>query len=137
MKFIVVDDDEINLIITKVLLSKVLKATEVQTFNNAEEGLRFLTEYNGEEKLTLFLDLNMPILSGWDFLEYFRKFDSKVKAMVQIYILSSSVDPWDRTKASAYPDVVSFVSKPLTAVFLTENFEVASKSNYSDSYPNS
>jgi len=122
MKFIVVDDEEINLFLTTRLLSKVLKVDDVQTFQEAGEALRFLQNCNSCETVSLFLDLNMPVISGWDFLEFFDQFDDSLKSRVHIYILSSSVDPMDKARAFANANVISFISKPLTAAFLSENF---------------
>jgi CheY-like chemotaxis protein len=70
----------------------------------------------------VFLDLNMPGISGWDFLDFFSHFDNNVKSCVHIYIVSSSIDPADKTKALTHPNVISFISKPLTKAFIAENF---------------
>lgn len=122
MKFIVVDDEEICLLITKKLLADVLKVEEVDTYNNAGEALRYLKNYNSCETLSIFLDLNMPIISGWDFLEFFDQFDSELKNRVHIYVLTSSIDPRDKIRALQHPNVISFISKPITRTIILETF---------------
>ena len=122
MKFIVVDDEEVNLFITSRLLKDVLKVEEAGTYKEAGEALRFLKNYSELETVSVFLDLNMPVISGWDFLEFFSQFDDSVKSRVHIYIVSSSVDPADKSRALRHPNVISFISKPLTKDFIKENF---------------
>ena len=122
MKFIIVDDEEVNLFITKRLLFELLGEKEVKTFLRASEALSYLKEYDECVTISLFLDLNMPVISGWDFLDYFDELDSTLKSLVHIYIVSSSVDPDERTKALNNPNVSSFISKPLTAASIREHF---------------
>ena len=127
MKFIIVDNDEINLTVTSQLVSKVVRTNKVYTYQNASDALRFLQTYDSSETLSLFLDLHMPVVSGWDFLEFFTEFDDNLKSRVHIYILSSSVDPRDKTRALAHSNVISFVSKPITAAYLNDIFKNASE----------
>ena len=125
MKFIVVDDEEINLTIAQRMLKAVLKVEDVETFQNAADALRFLKSYDGDETVSVLLDLNMPVVSGWDFLYFFNQFDDKVKTGIHIYVVTSSIDPVDKARALSNPNVVSFLPKPLTAAFIKENFAIS------------
>ena len=62
----------------------------------------------------LFLDINMPTMSGWEFLEHFEKLDENVKHKIKVFILSSSVDSRDKRKAFTYGSVSDYIIKPLT-----------------------
>ena len=122
MKFIVVDDEEINLMVAKRLLMQVVKVEDINTFKKAEEALHFLQSYDANEPVSLFLDLNMPDISGWEFLDLFRRFTDDLKSQVRIYIVSSSIDPADINRATLDPNVIAYVSKPLTLSFIKRIF---------------
>ena len=62
----------------------------------------------------LLLDINMPIWSGWDFVDHFDKLDKKIKDRFKIYMLSSSIDNNDRQRAVENMNVVDYIEKPLT-----------------------
>jgi len=67
-----------------------------------------------DPNIALFIDVNMPTMSGWEFLEYFEGLDDRVKSAIQIYILSSSVDERDLERALGNENVKAFLVKPLT-----------------------
>lgn len=71
---------------------------------------------------TLFLDINMPTMSGWEFLEAFERFDALIKEQYNIYILSSSVNIGDINAAKANPLVIGFLEKPLNQGMLAKIF---------------
>ena len=122
MKFVIVDDDKITLFVTKHTLVEVLKIEDVASFQEAGEALRFLKTYTGTDTVSVFLDLNMPVISGWDFLEFFSEFNDDLKSRVHIYVISSSIDPRDRSKALLHPNVIAYVSKPITQQYVRETF---------------
>jgi CheY-like chemotaxis protein len=73
-----------------------------------------------ESTSIILLDLNMPIMSGWEFLERFEELDEIIKKQVKIYILSSSVDPRDKERAGKNKDVEDYIVKPLTKEIVLE-----------------
>ena len=117
-RFIVIDDDEFNNKICTVTLEKIDKHADVKTFLSPVEGFAHLVnEYSRQdhnESAVLFLDINMPLMNGWEFLERFEQLDPAIKNRVKIYILSSSVDKRDIEKAKANKNVVHYLIKPLT-----------------------
>ena len=117
-RFIVIDDDEFNNKICSVTLEKIAKDADVKTFQNPLEGFDHIaTQYAGAENdatAILFLDINMPVMNGWEFLERFNELDEDTKKRIKIYILSSSVDKRDIEKAKADKNVVHYLIKPLT-----------------------
>jgi CheY-like chemotaxis protein len=68
----------------------------------------------------IFLDLNMPVMNGWDFLEHFSKEFYPQFNAIKVVILSSTIDPSDYLKAKQYEAVTHFLSKPLTVEMLQE-----------------
>ena len=114
-KYILVDDDPFNNIISSMEIESALGEVDIKTFEVPEEGLAFIqNEYIKNLLPTiLFLDINMPTLTGWEFMEQYEKFSEEVKKQISIYILSSSVDPRDKDKAKANKYIKGFISKPL------------------------
>lgn len=116
--FIVIDDDALNNKICKACIEKLFKDAPVTTFTDARAGLEHIgSEYASQEhhhSAILFLDINMPHMNGWEFLDHFERFDETVKNRIKIYILSSSVDKRDMEKAQANKNVVYYLIKPLT-----------------------
>lgn len=58
--------------------------------------------------------INMPTMSGWEFLDKFESLDKKIKNQFRIYIMSSSIDPSDRQKAGKNKNVEDYIEKPLS-----------------------
>lgn len=75
-----------------------------------------------ESEITLFLDINMPTITGWEFLEKFQEFTDSVKNQFNIYMLSSSIDPSDIQRAKLNPLVIDFIEKPLSKAILADIF---------------
>lgn len=107
VKILLVDDDSIFLTLAKINIERVLPDAAIHTASNGEEAMAFLM---GEEVDYIFLDLNMPIMDGWELLEELSKYN---KTKQKIFVVSSSIDPSDRKKAEENPLVTSMVEKPL------------------------
>jgi CheY-like chemotaxis protein len=89
----------------------------VKAFSNPEEGLAYLkaTYTNQLAPFTVvFVDINMPAFSGWEFLEEFDQFPCSIKDRVRICMLSSSVDIRDKERAYNDKNVFDYIEKPLT-----------------------
>jgi CheY-like chemotaxis protein len=116
LKYILVDDDDVGNWIYSVVIKEAVGNADVKTFTEPGEALEFIQKQYGkiEELAILFLDINMPGISGWEFLEQYEKFSDDVKRRIDIYILSSSIDVRDRNKAENNKNVKGFISKPLT-----------------------
>jgi len=117
MKFILVDDDDLTNLLHDIILKETLgEEVDIEIFSDPEKGLAFIQNAYGKYSghTVLFLDINMPRIDGWEFLEAFESFDDKVKAQISIYILSSSLDSRDSNKAAENKNVKGFFSKPLT-----------------------
>ncbi|HEV7349748.1 response regulator [Telluribacter sp.] len=115
---LLIDDDEITLKILKLLIVRQHFAENIITRKNGKEGLDYFDELStqpGADEVPdlILLDINMPVMNGWDFLDdYSQRFETKFPN-TKVCMLSSTVDPADFQKASNYACVISFVSKPL------------------------
>ena len=114
IKIAIVDDDTIFQFTTKVKIEKLGLSDDIQIFNDGEEIYNFLKDA-GESELPdiLLLDINMPIVDGWDFLALYEQLDEAIKNRIKIFMLSSSINPVDLEKAQAHPHIVEYVTKPI------------------------
>jgi len=125
-RFILVDDDVLNNILTKMILKKSFDEVHINVFTVPEDGLEFMKSQPSHNKpngkIILFLDINMPSLSAWEYLEAFELLDASIKERYDIYILSSSVDPKDINRAKENFHVKDFIEKPLKKEILLNMF---------------
>ncbi|MBW4891228.1 response regulator [Mucilaginibacter sp. HMF5004] len=118
VSILLVDDDEINNFISVKLIKKTLINTEIRTCLNGKFAIDQLLELQNNDLNDLpdyiLLDINMPIMNGWEFLEEYERLKIDPKGKSKIYIISSSVFNNDINKAKSYPLVKDFISKPLS-----------------------
>lgn len=117
----VIDDDPIHVFGVKHLLQSSHLSNSTIYYSNgkeAYEGLKKIWEEGNELPELILLDINMPVWDGWDFLDEFIKLPIKTKMI--IYIVTSSIDPEDKAKASGYSELSDFVVKPISLDTLRE-----------------
>ncbi len=115
-RIIVIDDDSINNMFCKYIINEALDdKVEIMMFTRPQKAIDYInSEYQKDPVPTLmFLDINMPVLSGWDVLDALVKSDVIINQYFKIYMLSSSVDPKDKEKANNSNLVKGFIEKPL------------------------
>ncbi|WOK04859.1 response regulator [Imperialibacter roseus] len=116
-RIFLIDDDEIFLMISTVNLKTVCSDVEILTATNGQEGL---LQLNSAQPNVILLDVNMPVMGGWEFLEKLSDVGIGVNLDFPIYITTSSVDPEDKRRAQLHPLVKGFIEKPLTAEKIRE-----------------
>lgn len=112
-----IDDDYIFIYATKRILEEVDFCEEIIVFNNGEEaleGLQKISDLGNKLPEVIFLDINMPIMNGWEFLDEVIKLPTNNFEKTLIYIMSSSVDPRDLEKVKKYNIVSNYILKPIT-----------------------
>ena len=125
---LLIDDDEINNFISIKLIKKALLNTEIMACLNGKFAIDQLADIQRKDPTKMpdyiLLDINMPIMNGWEFLEEFKRLNIDPLGKSKIYIISSSVFSNDINKAKSYPLVKDFISKPLNVEKIKELFEV-------------
>jgi CheY-like chemotaxis protein len=114
---ILVDDDEIIVYLTKRLVAKTNLVELTEVFGNGRDVMNYLNEnYDNPDLLpeVIFLDLFMPIMDGWEFLEEYALLKPKLTKDITIYIITSSVSPADIIKAKSLKEVSDYIVKPIT-----------------------
>jgi CheY-like chemotaxis protein len=107
-----IDDDELFLMVTKIIMEDEDFAEEIHIFEHAKEALDHLKNSSEEDYPELiFLDINMPMMDGWEFMDALEE-ESLVNKL-KIYITSSTINPIDLDKAEKNPFVTAFMSKPI------------------------
>lgn len=119
---LLVDDNEFDNFIHKRLLEKAEIANHIEVALNGQEALDFLTSAINQEGSPddftqpelIFLDINMPVMDGWEFLEEYEKLKVNQKGKVVIVMLTTSLNPADKARAEQRLMHGSFQFKPLT-----------------------
>ncbi|MCW7470871.1 response regulator [Leptospira kanakyensis] len=106
-----VEDDMITTFLIKTLMEKFSFADEIHGFHNGEEAWNALLAGSADPDM-VFLDLNMPVMDGWEFLEIVSKHPKYAK--LPIYILTSSIDPTDKARSEEFKNVKGYLVKPLS-----------------------
>lgn len=115
----IVEDDPISALLIKKSLDKIDEFGQHFHFVNGKlaiDGLKKFSRKNGGNPDLILLDINMPIMNGWQFLD--SLVDDPSFSSIEIVILSSSIDPYDIEKSKYYNNVSGFLSKPLNVVKL-------------------
>ena len=113
----IIDDDPIFVFGTKKVMKEVDFCDDVLVYHNGEEainGLKSMVDRGEPLPDLIFLDLNMPIMDGWDFLEDFMAIPNQNRKDVFVYIISSSIDANDFIRARNYEIVNNYILKPVT-----------------------
>lgn len=113
-RVMVIDDSEIDLLYARIVLERLDEPVEVLTFDSAREALGVLKGAADRPQLIL-LDLNMPGMSGFDFLAAYAQHAADGGATAPVALLTSSPDPADRERALAHTVVHDYLVKPLDA----------------------
>lgn len=119
----IVDDDDIFVYLTKKAVALANIVDHIKVFSNGKEAIIFLKENLKEPRFlpeVILLDLCMPIMDGWQFLEEFALIKSKIEIKIIIYIVTSSISPDDMDRAKSINDVSDFIIKPITKEKLIE-----------------
>lgn len=118
-----IDDDDIFVFLTKKAIESTKLVEFIKVFGNGLDGINFIKE-NCDDVDSLpeviLLDLSMPIMDGWQFLDQFTKLIPKIEKKITIYICSSSISPSDILLAKKNNAVSDYIIKPVTKEKLTE-----------------
>nr|WKN34063.1 response regulator [Tunicatimonas sp. TK19036] len=112
----IIDDDPVYVYGAKRLMEIVDFCENLLVFHNGEDAIKYLkpvVEQGEKAPEIILLDINMPIMDGWQFLDEFAKIQPHCRRKIAIYMVSSSIDPADFNKAKSYSEVSDYIIKPI------------------------
>lgn len=124
----IIDDDKIYVNLVRKIIEIKKLSENLLIFKNGLEALEYfkiiLTNMT-EEKLPdiIFLDLNMPVMDGWEFLGEFMKIKNNFDKKITLYVVSSSIDPRDLERAKSFNLVTDYLIKPIELKKFEQMFE--------------
>lgn len=121
--FCIIDDDDIYQFTTSLLLKKTDLVNKIIVFSNGLKAINFLKDEIGNKENIpdiLFLDVNMPVMDGWEFLEEYLLIKPMLPKTVVIYMVSSSVDERDVLKAKSISALSGYMVKPISSQNIME-----------------
>lgn len=116
--FIVIDDSALDCFIAEKMIKHTGKCEDVRSFTTAEEALKYIEgsyDENATLKTVIILDILMPVMDGFAFVEEFETLPQKMKDQYIIVALTSSMNKHDTDKIVSYDEVKTLLDKPITA----------------------
>ena len=128
---LLIDDDEPTNYLSQMILEEAGCVKEIKVASSGDAALKYLTKADDQQinhpeypkPDLILLDINMPAMNGWEFLEEYESIKNRYKEDVVIIMLTTSLNPDDRLRAEGIPTVRGFEHKPLTEEMLEDIFE--------------
>lgn len=121
----IIDDDKTCIYVMQYLIKKHQLSERILTYENGQLAIEDLTRmlHLGENlPEIILLDINMPVMDGWEFLDTFKRIRGSVSSPVKIYMVTSSIDDRDIQRCKSYPEILQYVVKPVGIDHLIELF---------------
>ena len=112
----VIDDDTIYHIIVNKIIQKSEMFSTISSFKNGKEALDAVINSLNDNKILpdiILLDINMPVMDGWEFMEEMKLLKPSITKQIIVYVVSSSIAVEDKNKSKTYPDILGYLSKPV------------------------
>lgn len=121
---LLVDDDAGTNFLNRMVLEDAEVAKQIKTVLNGKEAIQFLANAEKDQEpsdpMLIFLDINMPVMDGWEFLNAYRELNGKPKRDIIIVMLTTSLNPADKERAESISEIAGFKTKPLSGEMLNE-----------------
>ncbi len=135
---LLIDDDEPTNFLSQMIIEDAGCTEDIQVANSGEHAIDYLTSqgsYTADSSIhprpdLIFLDINMPAMNGWEFLQKYDTLEKEHKGNVVIIMLTTSLNPDDRQKSEDFPHVAGFENKPLTV----EKLDAILKKHFPENY---
>lgn len=122
----IIDDDKLYQFGMKRMLHHLSVETEIMQFYNGQDAIEYLHQHRDKKTQLpdiIFLDINMPVMNGWQFLDEFVNIHLNPEKKITIYMVTSSVDNAEILKAASYKEIKNYIIKPVSIASLKEVFK--------------
>jgi CheY-like chemotaxis protein len=124
----IIDDDLIYISLVKKIIERKNLCDNLLVFNDGKQSINYFetslnTINENDIPEIIFLDLNMPIMDGWEFIERFKKIKNKFDKNIKLYVVSSSINPTDINRAKSLNEVNDYIKKPMNIDALEKIFK--------------
>jgi CheY-like chemotaxis protein len=117
LHFIVIDDSKLDCFIAEKIIRNTGKSESITCFQQAKDALEYIgnAQPDDQSHTIILVDIQMPIMNGFEFVEEFEKFSPKITNAYTVYVISSSINDNDLSKVHNYPSVKQFLNKPINS----------------------
>ncbi len=117
LNFIVIDDSKLDCFIAEKIIRNTGKCDVIRSFLRASDALEYIRETKPDENAhtIILVDIQMPIMNGFEFVEAFENLPGNVVNNYSVYIISSSINENDLAKVHNYKSIKQFLNKPITS----------------------
>ena len=118
--YIIIDDNEIDIYIAKKMIELSFPNANIITFNNGTDALEMVKITKFDVPAIMLVDINMPIMIGFQFMEQFEKLSSEIQKNFIPYFLTSSINESDMSIAKSFKSIKKYINKPLVSNYILE-----------------
>lgn len=112
---LLIDDDEATNNLSKMIFSRLDLCDKIEVAENGKEGIDYISNCTEDDLPDLILlDINMPLMNGFEFLEEYQKLPEDRKNSVTLLMLTTSQNPDDMARANSFKELAGFINKPMT-----------------------
>ena len=121
LNFIIIDDSKLDCFIAEKIIRNTGRGADIKSFTAAQDALNHITNNTVADgvKTVVIVDIQMPIMNGFEFVEAFEKLPEETRSKYIVYMLSSSINENDLNRVQNYPSIRQFLNKPLTSNMLS------------------
>ncbi len=123
MKYLLIDDNPIDLMVNEKVIINIDRKNEVIQKRSGPEALSYINDSDNSLPDVVLLDIKMPLMDGFQFLEELAKQNLAALQKMTVYLVSSSIDPFDQKRSSENPHIKAFLKKPLNRRELEKEFQ--------------